>query len=122
MELLGDRVGELAGVRAWQEQEEEDYYTGSDHTEQNLEMVELRRQLGDLLAVIHRDGGHYQAEHGTEKAVADAHERIVELRTLLQNERYWMQAAKERIGELEQQLADAAINRRRETIAREEGR
>ncbi len=31
-----------------------------------------QRQLGDLLAVIHRDGGHYQAEHGTEKAVADA--------------------------------------------------
>ena len=30
------------------------------------------RMLGGLLAVIHRDGGHYQAEHGTEKAVADA--------------------------------------------------
>lgn len=29
--------------------------------------------LGELLATIHRDGGHYQATHGTEKAVADAH-------------------------------------------------
>jgi len=28
--------------------------------------------LLNLLAVIHRDGGHYQAEHGTRKAVADA--------------------------------------------------
>lgn len=29
--------------------------------------------LGELLAIIHRDGGHYQAQHGTEKAVNDAH-------------------------------------------------
>lgn len=26
----------------------------------------------NLLAVIHRDGGHYEQEHGTDKAVADA--------------------------------------------------
>lgn len=32
----------------------------------------VRKQLGDLLAVIHRDGGHYQDAHGTEKAVEDA--------------------------------------------------
>jgi hypothetical protein len=30
------------------------------------------QRLGDLLAVIHRDGGHYIAEHGMEKAVAVA--------------------------------------------------
>jgi hypothetical protein len=29
-------------------------------------------KLDDLLAVIHRDGGHYQAEHGTAKAIEDA--------------------------------------------------
>jgi ribosomal protein S27E len=28
--------------------------------------------LGELLAVIHCDGGHYQSEHGTEKATKDA--------------------------------------------------
>ena len=28
--------------------------------------------VGDLLAVIHGDGGHYQAEHGTAKAAAEA--------------------------------------------------
>jgi hypothetical protein len=31
----------------------------------------LSNHLGNLLAVIHRDGGHYQGEHGTDKAVAD---------------------------------------------------
>lgn len=32
----------------------------------------LSSQLGNLLAVIHRDGGHYESEHGTERACADA--------------------------------------------------
>ena len=31
-----------------------------------------KRYLGNLLARIHRDGGHYQSEHGTEKAACDA--------------------------------------------------
>lgn len=34
------------------------------------------RQLNDLLARAHRDGGHYLDEHGYEKAIVDAHERI----------------------------------------------
>ena len=28
--------------------------------------------LNELLAIIHRDGGHYVQEHGIEKAVEDA--------------------------------------------------
>lgn len=32
----------------------------------------VRALLGNLLAVIHRDGGHYIEEHGWEKACADA--------------------------------------------------
>lgn len=36
------------------------------------EPVERDGRLLDLLAVIHRDGGHYVAEHGLDKAVADA--------------------------------------------------
>lgn len=36
--------------------------------------------LGELLAVIHRDGGHYQDEHGDEKAVRDAHLIVADLR------------------------------------------
>lgn len=31
-----------------------------------------RDQLSELLAVIHRDGGHYETEHGTSKALEDA--------------------------------------------------
>ena len=36
------------------------------------EADQLRQRVGDLLAVIHRDGGHYQIEHGEEKAIEDA--------------------------------------------------
>ena len=35
-------------------------------------VAQLEHWLGSLLAVIHRDGGHYESEHGTEKACADA--------------------------------------------------
>mgnify|MGYP006277175229 CR=1 FL=1 len=35
--------------------------------------------LGNLLARIHRDGGHYQAQHGLEKALADAHNVVASL-------------------------------------------
>lgn len=36
------------------------------------EPIDEESMLLNLLAVIHRDGGHYQVEHGTRKAVADA--------------------------------------------------
>ena len=36
--------------------------------------------LGDLLARIHGDGGHYASEHGIEKAVADADRILAEWR------------------------------------------
>jgi hypothetical protein len=44
-------------------------------------LEEAQRSLGNLLAIIHRDGGHYQAEHGTTKAVEDAHLIWAELMT-----------------------------------------
>jgi len=37
------------------------------------ERDEARRDLGEILAIIHRDGGHYTGEHGISKSVADAH-------------------------------------------------
>ncbi|MCO5157521.1 MAG: hypothetical protein M9945_12375 [Aquamicrobium sp.] len=41
-----------------------------------VKVLEAKRiteeRLSSLLARIHRDGGHYEAEHGTEKAWADA--------------------------------------------------
>lgn len=39
-----------------------------------------RQALGNLLAVIHRDGGHYQAEHGSKKAAEDAETLVCWLR------------------------------------------
>lgn len=39
----------------------------------------LARRLSNLLAVIHRDGGHYEAEHGAEKACADAEALVIAL-------------------------------------------
>ena len=38
------------------------------------------RLLSNLLAVIHGDGGHHEAEVGTEQAVADAIEKWHETR------------------------------------------
>jgi hypothetical protein len=32
----------------------------------------LKKQLSDLLAIVHRDGGHHEEKHGTEKSVNDA--------------------------------------------------
>lgn len=36
--------------------------------------------VGDLLALIHRDGGHYLHEHGLEKTCLDAGRIVTELR------------------------------------------
>ncbi len=33
--------------------------------------------LRDLLAVIHRDGGHYVEAHGMDKAIEDAHAKVI---------------------------------------------
>ncbi len=48
---------------------------------QQHEIDKLTASLGSLLAVIHRDGGHYLAEHGVEKACADAEAIVVSLRS-----------------------------------------
>ena len=45
----------------------------------------LRRNLGNLLAVIHRDGGHYQGENGDDKASEDAQMVVCNLRTKIDN-------------------------------------
>lgn len=49
----------------------------SNRTEDIKELIEREQQLGDLLARIHRDGGHYVQEHGWEKACADAENKVV---------------------------------------------
>ena len=40
----------------------------------------LREQLGDLLALIHRDGGHHQDDVGTEQALVDAKNVLLDWR------------------------------------------
>jgi len=45
-------------------------------TASEAEATDLRHKLGELLAVIHRDGGHYQDFAGTEQTVADAHSAV----------------------------------------------
>ena len=45
--------------------------------EADAEGRRLDAGIGDLLAVIHRDGGHHQAAVGLDAALADARERVV---------------------------------------------
>jgi hypothetical protein len=56
------------------------------------------RQLGNLLARIHRDGGHYQSSHGTEKACADAETVVGGLLAASDQ----LEAAERRVAELEE--------------------
>lgn len=44
---------------------------------------EASSQLQNLLALIHRDGGHYTDAHGIEKSIADAEKHILELRSAI---------------------------------------
>ena len=43
----------------------------------------IQQCVGNLLAVIHRDGGHYMDEHGLEKACKDAEQIFYSLRAEL---------------------------------------
>lgn len=43
-----------------------------NHALDFAEMLEETSLLGELLAVLHRDGGHHQSEVGTDQAVKDA--------------------------------------------------
>ena len=42
-------------------------------------LVDSEEMLGNLLAVIHRDGGHYTAEHGMEKSYEDAEKKVANM-------------------------------------------
>lgn len=60
--------------------------------------------LGSLLAVIHRDGGHYEAEHGTARAADDAIAAVHVLRGSLEG---YIEANRYMKGELDDALDDA---------------
>lgn len=40
---------------------------------------DYKQMLLNLLARIHRDGGHYTMKHGLEKSVEDAHKVVANL-------------------------------------------
>jgi hypothetical protein len=75
---------ELKATNAWnvrlldQAQQERDVYERSlseaarELKSRGERIAELERAPGNLLAVIHRDGGHYVLEHGKQKATKDA--------------------------------------------------
>lgn len=60
--------------------------------------------LGSLLAVIHRDGGHYEAEHGTARAADDAIAAVHVLRGSLEG---YIEANRYMKGELDDAMEDA---------------
>lgn len=45
------------------------------------QLEKSHKYFSDLLAEIHRDGGHYQAMHGDEKASVDAIFKVNNLRS-----------------------------------------
>lgn len=44
--------------------------------------MDTNQCLGNLLAIIHRDGGHYIDKHGVDKAVKDAYKILGRLMSL----------------------------------------
>lgn len=48
---------------------------------------EAVKHLGNLLARLHRDGGHYQTKYGTKKAAEDADSIILALRVVWEGAR-----------------------------------
>ncbi len=56
--------------------------TMSEHpiSDKFLEKARENQFFGNVLAVIHRDGGHYITEHGAEKASRDAIKIIIDER------------------------------------------
>lgn len=60
--------------------------------------------LGNILAVIHRDGGHYQGEHGGKKATDDAISAWANLMTDIDAAHATIAAQSARIATLEEAL------------------
>ena len=47
------------------------------------EAAQIIRQMGDLLAIIHRDGGQHTAAHGYSKSIQDATTEYYRMRGIL---------------------------------------
>ena len=54
------------------------------------EMEKIKQALGNLLAVIHHDGGQYVSEYGLLKSIEDGRELIIKERELFDAYKYQM--------------------------------
>jgi chromosome segregation ATPase len=70
-------------------------------------MPEREEALRNLLAVIHRDGGHYAAAHGDTKAAKDAEQIVVNLRAALAEVRGELEQCRAQVKALVKTLARA---------------
>lgn len=57
-------------------------------------MTTAEEHLGNLLAYIHRDGGHYQDKYGTDKAVEDAIQIVAKNNALMDENKLLKEDAK----------------------------
>ena len=55
------------------------YATNIDPEDKVCDVCFYKIPLQELLAVIHRDGGHYTADHGIKKASKDAYKILYKL-------------------------------------------
>ena len=67
------------------EQEEKEFIREIEEPLENLSKARLNKLL-NLLAVIHRDGGHYVTQHGLNKACEDAKKVILNERSFNKKE------------------------------------
>lgn len=56
------------------------YAINIDDKEEECDVCYYKNRLGDLLAILHGDGGHYIAIHGYDKAIEDAKDIYYNLR------------------------------------------
>lgn len=80
---LGQARDDIAEIRRQHQREANEWKTDEELAEQlRIERAarEAAEYMGNLLAIVHRDGGHYVDEHGTVKATDDAINIINDLR------------------------------------------
>ena len=83
---------------------EEHITIGNLEDPRDAEIAALKQQVqaaGNLLAIIHRDGGHYEAKHGWEKACKDGEIIVGNLRVELADQEF----LKQQVAEGEEHLA-----------------
>ena len=71
-------AGTAERCRRWRESHKMSQLRVVELTAENarLRAALIPEGLLDLLAIIHRDGGHYIAEHGVDKAINDAKDKV----------------------------------------------